>query len=593
MKSKKRENRRSSGPPAVTAAVAEAAAPRPNWHYFSLGVLAAAIVVLWAYWPSMNGPFLFDDNYLPFAVSNISTQPLSAFLHGQRPLLMATYWLSARLSPDDTWWYHAFNVIIHCATTVLVFFIVRRLLVWANTGSTNKGESRRGLLAGFAAALFLLHPVQTEAVSYVGGRSDALSVMLAYAAFTVFLYRHEDAASWKTAAAVFLLFGAALAAKEDTIALPALLLLTDLWWSAGSRWHSVQRNWKIYLPMALGSVAGLAFFWDLITHATTAGFGFKEFTWYQYFFTQWRAVFVYLGTFLWPANLTLDWDFPISHTVLDHGAIIWLAILIALLAATWTLRRRFPLATYGFLVFLILLSPTSSILPIKDPVAERRLYFAMLGLLLIVVDLAARLEVDRRALAAGGMAVLLIAAFTTHARASVWSDEVSIWEDTARKSPGAWRPHFQLGFAYYKAQRYDLALQEFEKTARLNPTDPDLLLDWGLTYDSLNQLQPALDKLLQSARLKPTAHAFSQIGMIYGKLENWPDALANLALAEKLEPNYPETYVVRGKVYIKTGRWMEALQDYRRALGLDPSNSDARHDLQVVMNQLSAGAPNK
>ena len=86
--------------------------------------------------------------------------------HGQRPLLMATYWLSARLSPDDTWWYHFLNVIIHCVTTVLVFFIVRRLLVWANIA-----ESRRGLLAGFAAALFLLHPAQTEAVSYVAGLS--------------------------------------------------------------------------------------------------------------------------------------------------------------------------------------------------------------------------------------------------------------------------------------------------------------------------------------------------------------------------------------------------------------------------------------
>jgi protein O-mannosyl-transferase len=613
MKSKKRENRRSGGPPAVAVAVAaaEAPAPNPNWHYFALGVLAAAIVVLWAYWPSMNGPFLFDDTYLPFAVSNISTQPLSTFLHGQRPLLMATYWLSARLSPDDTWWYHAFNVIIHCATTILVFFIVRRLLVWANIGestnkgestntgeSTNKSESRRGLLAGFAAALFLLHPAQTEAVSYVGGRSDALSAMLAYAAFAVFLYRREDAATWKTAAAVFLLFGAALAAKEDTIALPALLLLTDLWWSpgrwsAGSRWHSVQRNWKIYLPMALGSVAGLAFFWQLITHATTAGFGFKEFTWYQYFFTQWRAVFVYLGIFLWPANLTLDWDFPISHTVLEHGAIIWLAMLIALLVAAWMLRRRFPLAAYGFLVFLILLAPTSSILPIKDPVAERRLYFAMLGLLLIVVDLASRIEVDRRTLAAGGLAVLLIAAFTTHARASVWSDEVSIWEDTARKSPGAWRPHFQLGFAYYKAQRYDLALREFEETAKIHPSDPDLLLDWGLTYDSLNQLQPALDKLLQSARLKPTAQAFSQIGMVYGKLENWPDALANLALAQKLDPNFPDTYVYLGVVHTRNNQLVEAIQDFRRALQLDPANTRAQQFLKAVANQLSAGAPNK
>ena len=286
MKNKKREARKGGAPAAVAVA---APAGRPHWHYFALGGLAAAIVVLWAYGPSMSGPFLFDDNFLPFAVGDISAQPLSAFLHGQRPLLMASYWVSARLSPglspDDTWWYHFLNVLIHCVTTGLVFFIVRRLLVWANIG-----ESRRGLLAGIAAALFLLHPAQTEAVAYVAGRSDALSVMLAFSAFTVFLYRRESAAGWRTAVAVLLLFGAALTAKEDTIALPALLLLTDFWWSPGSRWEGIRRNWKIYVPMALASVGGVAVFWQLITHATTAGFGLKDFTWYQYFFTQWRAI---------------------------------------------------------------------------------------------------------------------------------------------------------------------------------------------------------------------------------------------------------------------------------------------------------------
>jgi tetratricopeptide (TPR) repeat protein len=587
MKNKNREARK-GGAAAPAHPVAPTSRVHPQWHFFALGVLAAAVVVLWAYGPSMNGPFLFDDNFLPFAVSNISTQPLSAFLHGQRPLLMATYWISARLSPNDTWWYHFLNVLIHCMTTVLVFFIVHRLLVWAKVD-----ESRRGLLAGLAAALFLLHPVQTEAVSYVAGRSDALSVMLAFSAFAIFLYRRESAIGWTTAAAVLLLFGAALTAKEDTIALPALLLLTDFWWSPGFGWEGIRRNWKIYAPMVLVGAAGLAFFWELIAHASTAGFGLKDFTWYQYFFTQWRAIFVYLGIFLWPANLTLDWNFPISHTVLEHGAIVWLVILLGMVVAAWMLRRRFPLASYGFFAFLILLAPTSSILPIKDPVAERRLYFAMLGLLLIVVDVLARVKVDRKALVAGGLALVLLAAVVTHARAEVWSDPVAIWEDTARKSPGAWRPHFQLGFAYFSAQRCQAALPEFEKAAALHPADPDILLDWGLTYDCLNQPEKAVYKLEQSAVLHPTAHVLSQIGMVYGKLGNWPEALTALAAAQKLDPNYPDTYVYLAKVHIKTNQWLNAYQDDRRALDLDPTNSDARHDLQVVANQLRADSPKK
>ena len=581
MKTKKRAAHKGSGPAPVAAAAVETV--RPWWHFFALGALVATVAVLWAYSPSMNGPFLFDDNFLPFAVSDISAQPLSAFLHGQRPLLMASYWLSARFSPIDTWWYHFLNVVIHGITTVLVFFIVRRLMEWAKVG-----ESRRGLLAGLAAALFLLHPVQTEAVAYVAGRSEGLSVMLAFAAFAVFLYRPRPAAGWATAAAVFLLFGAALAAKESAIALLALLLLTDFWWNPGGHWEGIRRNWRIYAPMAVASLAGVAFFWNTITGATTAGFGLKDFTWYQYFFTQWRAIFVYLRLFLFPSNLTLDWDFPISHTVLEHGALVWLVALLALVAAAWHFRARFPLACYGFFAFLILLAPTSSILPIRDPVAERRLYFAMLGLLLIVADVLARIKVERKVLVWAGAAVVLLATVVTHARAEVWSDPLAMWEDTVQKSPGAWRPHFQLGFAYFSGQRCDQALGEFQKAAELRPKDPEILLDWGLAYDCLNQPEQALQKLEESAVLEPSAHVFSQIGMELGRLEKWPDALHALDAAEKMDPNYVDTYVYLGIVHTKTNQLGNAILDFQHALALDPSNTRARQYMKTVAAQVHA-----
>ncbi len=207
--------------------------------------------------------------------------------------------------------------------------------------------------------------------------------------------------------------------------------------------------------------------------------------------------------FVLPVNLTADWDFPISRTILDHGAIFGLLALLALAAAAWRYRRRFPLASYGYFVFLLLMSPTSSILPIQDPIAERRLYFSMFGLLLILVDVLSRLKVDRRALAAACLVVALAAAGATRARAAVWADPVSLWEDTVRKSPNKRRAHFQLAFAYYQQARYSQALEEFQKTAELGPITPDLLLDWGLAYDHLGQFDQALAKFQQAAAMQP------------------------------------------------------------------------------------------
>jgi hypothetical protein len=359
---------------AAAAVATPASRPKIPFEWIAAGV--AVLVVFWAYWPSMHGPFLFDDQVLPFALPNMAA-PLGAWVRGVRPVLMFTYWMNAQISGRDPFSFHLVNVFIHCLTSVFVFLITRRFLEWSALP-----KEKLNFWAGFAGVLFLLHPVATEAVAYLAGRSETLSVMLVFAAWTAFLYRPTTAITWTSTFLVLALFGAALLSKEHTVVLPALLLLTDFWWNPGFSLQGIKANWKIYAFMAIGAVFGVAFYWNLITTAKTAGFGLKDFTWYQYFFTQCRALFVYVREFLFPAWLTADWDFPASKTILDQGAIIGLAALISLAVLAWINRKRYPLPAFGYFVYLLLMAPTSSILPIQDTIAERRLYLGMLGLLL-------------------------------------------------------------------------------------------------------------------------------------------------------------------------------------------------------------------
>ena len=542
---------------------------------------AAAFAVLWwAYWPALHGPFLFDDTALPFALRS-SSAPLTAWLRGARPALMFTYWVNFSISGTDPFSYHVCNVLFHAFTAGLVFLIVRRLGEWSGVVA-----SHRDLLAAFAASVFLLHPVQTEAVAYITGRSESLSVMLAYAGLAVFLYRSDAEISWRASAVVLVCFGLGLLSKEHTIALPALLVLTDWWWAPGGRWKAIRGNWRLYLPMAAGGLAGLAFYRNLIFHSTTAGFGLKDLPWYQYLFTQFRALFVYPRLFLLPAGLNADWDFPYSRTILDHGSIFGLAMLVALIAVAWRFRRQFPLASYGFFAFLLLMAPTSSILPIKDPLAERRLYISMLGLLLIVVEFLGRVKIDRRVLAYSCAAVVLAAAVATHARAAVWSDPVALWKDTVRKSPQKWRTHYNLGVTYMNAQRYEAAIAEFEKAAQLEKPSYSLLVDWGLVYDLMNRPEDALAKLRQAAALEPTGQIYYQIGMVYAKRRRLPEALQALDMAEKADPLWAPTYNYRAKIYFSQANLPGAMENYRRALELDPTLADARDELALVTSLL-------
>jgi tetratricopeptide (TPR) repeat protein len=239
------------------------------------------------------------------------------------------------------------------------------------------------------------------------------------------------------------------------------------------------------------------------------------------------------------------------------------------------------------------MSPTSSIYPIQDAIAERRLYFSMLGLLLIVVDFLGRVKLDRRKLAYACAAVALVAAIGTHARAAVWSDPVRLWEDTAAKSPDKFRARFQLGFAYYQNQQFDRAVAEFQKASTLQARGPiertNLLVDWGLALDGLNRWSEGIDKLREAANGDPSAHIYSQIGMIYAKHNEFPPALEALDRAQKLDPGFTMTYVYRGQIYELMHDPATAEREYRHALELDANNDPARQGLLRLRSRPPGG----
>ena len=564
------------------AAAAQARQQRTRW-WTSVAAAAAAIYLAFqVYAPALHGPFVFDDRLLPYYAQDF-TGRLSAWLAGVRPTLMLSYWLNYQVSKDP-FIFHVTNVLIHLVSGFLVFFIVRKLLRKARP----EGAENVDLLAGLAGFVFLLHPIQTESVAYVAGRSECLSVMFFLGAFAIFLYRRAAQVTWPTAAAVLVLSGAAVTSKEHTLVLPALLLLTDYYWNPGFSFAGIRRNWRLYVPIAVGALAGGMFVARILARSQTAGFHMGDFTWHQYFFTECRAFFVYLRLFVLPAGQDLDWDYPISHTILEHGAIIGLAAIVALIAAAIYYRRRFPLASYGFLTYVLLMAPTSSFVPIEDPVAERRLYLPMIGLLLVAAALLQRAHLDRRKLAAAGGAVLAALAFATYQRSEVWASDIGLWENTARESPGKARVRFQLAHTYYTNGRCREAVSEYTETAKLEQPDYRLLVDWALAYDCADQPEQALAKLRQAAALNATAHVYSQIGMVYAKRSEWTEALEALAQARRLDPNYAEIYYYRGGIRAKTGDMRAAAADYRHALALDPKLQPARDGLNYVLTQIPA-----
>ncbi|HLH38020.1 MAG TPA: tetratricopeptide repeat protein [Bryobacteraceae bacterium] len=551
-------------------AAAKPGFPWRRWWPWLAGA-AALIVVFQVYGPALRGAFVFDDRNAGFFAPG-RNESATTWVGRIRPLLMLSFWIDYRFAHgNDPGQYHQTSVLLHFFTSVFAALIVAKLAEWAGAA-----EKMRSALALFAGSIFLLHPLQTESVAYVSERAEALSVMFYYAAFAVFLYKRGESITLARSLAIVLLFGAAIASKEHTLTLPALLLLTDYFWSRGG----VRKNASLYGMFAVAGAAGAAMVLRVIGESKTAGFNLREMSPAAFFFTQCRVVWDYIRLFFLPFGQNIDHDVATSHTLLEHGAILGLLALIALVAAAWSYRKQFPLASYGIFVFLLLIAPTSSFVPLSDAIAERRAYLPLIGLLLVCCEFLRRLRFEQ--VVWTSVAAAVFCSVLTYKRAEVWSSPLALWQDSVAKSPEKYRPRFQLAYAQYELGRCADAAKNYELASHMAPVQPDLLVDWGLSLDCAGRWEEAITKLNQALQFKDTAHVHSQIAAVYARHQHVPEALRELAAAEKLDPSFDVTYLYRGNIYRMMGDRPAAVREYQHALALNPRNDPARIALEQI-----------
>ena len=569
-----KSNKRNPEPDKPAAAAAPAQPAGIPWWW---GAALAALVVL-VYLPALRGPFLFDDLGLS-ALSPDGGEALMLYVRrGVRMISNLSLGLDRIVWDMNPLPFHLQNLILHCVNGWLVFIIVRRLLARAGV------EARAGSLASFAAcSIFLLHPLQTEAVSYIASRSEVLCSLFTYAAIVVFLREREGGAGWGAALSILALMGLGILSKEPAVAGIVVILLIDLFFHESTAVNAVARNWRLYLPTFAAAGLGGLYALQVAGREGTAGV-VRGTTPLDYLVTQFQTLWIYLRLFIVPVGQNLDHGFPMAKVPGGIGSALGLIGLLALLAAAWFFRKRYRLASLGVLVFLVLLAPTSSILPIADALVERRVYLGSLGLVLVIAEFIARIRLDHFRLAALGAVFVLLAMMTMN-RNEVYASSRAMWEDSIPGNPANARSHLQLAYAYYVDGRCAESAASYERAAQLQKPDDRALLDWGLALDCAGKPDLAVAKLRESVTLSNHWHAWTTLGMLLGKQNQTQAALEALEQAIALNPGNDNAFAYRGNVRLAAGEKNLAVADFQKSLELNPSNAAARRGLSVAQGQ--------
>src|SRR5205809_1803228 len=429
----------------------------PRLWLASAGLFA---VTLAAYWNSFRVPLVFDDLVTIQMSTTVRFGELGWNFISPRSVLYKTFTLNYLWSGQEVWSYHVVNFILHFLNGLLIFVIAERIFQGLRPSRFPREEESKSnsrIYAALAAAFFLVHPVQTESVTYISSRSELLSTFFYLIGFLIFVWWPVYRIGFLCTLAVGVAYFFGLGSKETVITLPATIFLYDYLFLSGATFRPLIARWRFYCPFIIGGAGAIYYLLTVALRQSVGGSLPGHLSWWHYFLTEIRVLVRYVQLLFFPIGLNLDYDFKPSTSPLEPAVIASFVFLSALLFLGWKLRRRAAVFAFSILWFFITLSPTSSVIPILDVIFEHRLYLPLVGVCLslpLLVEMAYGKLRQRFAIpgsAFGYSCLVLIALIgTTLVRNHVWGDEVRLWEDVVAKSPGKERGYHSLSFAYYK-----------------------------------------------------------------------------------------------------------------------------------------------
>jgi tetratricopeptide (TPR) repeat protein len=564
------------------------------------GVIALA--GLFAYASTFSAPFVFDSAsiiaYNP-TLHHLGTAwrpPHDGSTVDGRPLLNLSLALNYGISGAQVWSYHALNFLIHLLAGLTLFGIVRRTLEKVAAKADPKvgtggppvraarkakpkqtdGRAARPFLIAFGVALlWVLHPLQTAAVTYVVQRAESMMGLFYLLTLYAFIRGAEKertaSPAWFALSVLACLAG--MATKEVMVSAPAVVFLYDRTFLGGSFREAWRRRKGVHLTLAATWILLAILEIGTASRRGTAGFA-VDLPWSGYFQTQLYAIAHYLRLAFWPRPLVFDY----GTALVTQPSLVFPATIVVALLATGTLValvRRPALGFLGFWFFAIL-APTTLVPVATQTIAEHRMYLPLAALLVLVALAISRLP--RRAMSLVFLALAAgLGAATVH-RNETYGSEAALWSDTIAKAPDNARAHNNLGNAFFLSGRVPEAAEQYAQALRLQPNDnPEVQYNLGNCFLQEGRLPEAISHYQEAVRLAPdNAGGHNNLGKALAESGQLSAAREQFQAALRINANDAEAHNNLGTLCALEGRKAEAIAEYREALRINPEFADAR-----------------
>lgn len=547
--------------------------------------------------------------------------------HTYQPVRVLSYALDYHFWKFNPVGYHILNILLHALSAVFLYFLLAKVLEQIQKAELGMSERTVALLASL---LFVVHPVNVEAVAWISSRKYGLLAFFSLLSFYLFVLSSESA---NFRACYYLLsvgaYIVALLASPFALALPGLLFLYDFCRSENNSLTSTLKKWwRHYLPYCLLALAQFSILLVLLKSGPDPAIKTQQAPEPIYtFFTMLKVISDYLQNIFLPLQLNNRYIVPISHSFFETKVLLSATLLLLLGILVFRQARsanKLPLFCLGW--FFITWLPAANIIPVSTKMADRYLYLAAIGVFLgfsVLSAKGAKVFLPRKSrvpiLFSFFSIVLLSLSYFTVQRNQVWANSLTLWEDNLQKNPENRIAHLNLGEVLDEQGRLDEAVVHYREALRIDPYFAKAHNNLGVALAKQGKIHEAIEHYLQALRLnrhlqktrvnldnaldieidkkgalfaessEPGSEyvkSISNLGVALALLGKFEKAIAYCKKALDLEPDWAEGHNNLANALAAQGKLKEALQHFSRALELKPDYADAHNNLAVTLARL-------